>query len=119
MTNISFPPSILLRQKHLENHDIFSFKTVQISDIEKEINNTNPKKRTTTAFLLKFKKSSKVSASVLHKLFYDSIKEWISSKYEELADITPAYKKNDPLDKANYRSVSVLPVVSKSLERIV
>ena len=43
-----FHPSILLIQKHLKNHDIFSFKTVDIGDIEKEINNINPKKATTT-----------------------------------------------------------------------
>ena len=36
----------------------------------------------------------------------------------KLADITPVYKKNDPLDKTNYRPVSILPVVSKIFERI-
>ena len=37
----------------------------------------------------------------------------------ELADIIPFYKKNDPLDKTNYRPGSVLPVVSKIFERII
>ena len=36
----------------------------------------------------------------------------------KLADITPVYKKNDPLDKTNYRPVSILPVVLKIFERI-
>ena len=36
----------------------------------------------------------------------------------KLADITPVYKMNDPLDKMNYRPVSVSPVVSKIFERI-
>ena len=36
----------------------------------------------------------------------------------KLADITPVYKKNDPLDKTNYRPVSILLVVSKIFERI-
>ena len=36
----------------------------------------------------------------------------------KLADITSVYKKNDPLDKTNYRPVSILPVVSKFFERI-
>ena len=47
-----FHPSILLIQKHLKNYDIFSFKTVEVGDIEKEINNINPK--LVIAFLLKF-----------------------------------------------------------------
>ena len=46
--NCKFHPSILLIQKHLKNHDIFLFKTVEICDIEKEINNINPKKATTS-----------------------------------------------------------------------
>ena len=70
-------PSILLIQKHLKNHNIFSLKTVEIGDIEKEINNINPKKNTTSNSLPPkiFKKSSKVSVSVLHKLLNNSIEE--------------------------------------------
>ena len=35
-----------------------------------------------------------------------------------MADITPVFTKNNPLEKENYRPVSVLPVVSKIFERI-
>ena len=35
-----------------------------------------------------------------------------------MADITPVFKKNNLLEKENYRPVSVLPVVSKIFERI-
>ena len=34
------------------------------------------------------------------------------------AEVTPIFKKNDDLDKENYRSVSVLPHVSKVFEKI-
>ena len=34
------------------------------------------------------------------------------------AEVTPIFKKNDDLDKENYRPVSVLPHVSKVFERI-
>ena len=34
------------------------------------------------------------------------------------ADVTPIFKKNDDLDKENYRPVSVLPHVSKIIERV-
>ena len=36
----------------------------------------------------------------------------------KLADITPVFKKKDPLDKTNYRPVSVIPTVSKLFEKI-
>ena len=37
----------------------------------------------------------------------------------KLADITPVFKKNNPLEKENYRPVNVLPVVSKIFDRII
>ena len=37
----------------------------------------------------------------------------------KLADITPVYEKKDPTLVENYRPVSVLPSVSKILERII
>ena len=91
-----FHLSIFLIQKHLKNHDIFSFKTVEIGDIEKEINNINPKKTTTSNSIPPkiLKKSSKISASVLHKLFNDSIEKSDFPQNLKLADITPVYKKN-------------------------
>ena len=99
-----FHPSIFLIQKHLKNRDVFSFKTVEIGHIEKEINNINPKKTTTSNSIPPnfFQKSSKVSASVLHKLFNDSIENSDFPQNLKLADITPVYKKNDSLDKRNY-----------------
>ena len=35
----------------------------------------------------------------------------------KIADITPMFKKEDPLDKTNYRSISILATVSKIFER--
>ena len=34
------------------------------------------------------------------------------------ADVTSTFKKDDPIKAKNYRTVSVLPVVSKAFERI-
>ena len=54
-----------------------------------------------------------ISASVLYKLFNDSIERSDFPQNLKLADITPVCKKNDFLDKTNYRPVNVLPLVSK------
>ena len=54
----------------------------------------------------------------MHKLFDYSIEKSEFPRNLKLVDITPVYKKNDPLDKTNYRPVSVLPAVSKIFERI-
>ena len=115
-----FHPSIPLTQKHLKKHDVFSFKRVEIGDIEKEVNKINPKKAATSNSIPPkiFEKSSKISASALHKLFNDSIEKSDFPQNLKLADIAAVYKKNDTLDKTNYRPVNILPVVSKIFERI-
>ena len=35
-----------------------------------------------------------------------------------MADITPIFEREDPLDKTNYRPISILPPVSKIFKRI-
>ena len=36
----------------------------------------------------------------------------------KMADVTPVFKKNNPLSKENYRLVSVLPIISKVFEKL-
>ena len=91
-----------------------------MGDIEKEINDINTKKVTTNNSIPPkiFKKPSKVSTSVLHKVFNDSIEKSELPQNLKLADIMPVYQKNDSLDKTYYRSISILFVISKIFERI-
>ena len=35
------------------------------------------------------------------------------------ANVTPIFKKDDPLDKENYRPVSILPLLSKVFEKLI
>ena len=50
-----------------------------------------------------------INKSLTKNKFSDTLK---------LSDITPAFKKLDPSDKANYRLVSIPPLVSKVFEKI-
>ena len=46
----------------------------------------------------------------------------VSGKFQDslkLASISSVYKTKDPLEKTNYRSVSVLPPLSKIYERLI
>ena len=65
-------------------------------------------------------KSQKPSstAPILLKIFSKTLKTSHSPIKLRLANITPVFKKNNPLEKENYRPVSVLPVVSNTFERI-
>ena len=70
-------------------------------------------------FHLKFvKMAGSTYASTLVALF-NSIADCVFPHDIKLADIIPVFKENDYLDKINYRSINVLPVVSKVFETIV
>ena len=53
---------------------------------------------------------SNVSEAIRNNKFPDSLK---------IYDLTPVYKKLDPSDKASYRPVSVLPLLSKVFEKLI
>ena len=65
------------------------------------------------------KGSSDLCSSVLSEIWNDEIIHLkpCPNKFK-LADVTPAFKKDDSTSVKNYRPVSVLPIVSKVFERI-
>ena len=71
--------------------------------------------RVIIVFLLK----KKSFLSVLHKLINESVEKKQFHQNFKLPGITLVCKKNDPLDKKNYRPVSLLSVVSNIFERII
>ena len=56
---------------------------------------------------------------ILQKLLNESIETGTFPDSLKLTDIIPVFKKKDPLNKSNYRPVSVLPIVSKLFEKII
>ena len=89
-------------------------------DMEKEIQNIFLTKATTRNTIPPkiLKVSCNTSAETLHNLFYECLKTGNFPDNLKLADITQVFKKKDPLNKENYRSVSVLPSISKIFERL-
>ena len=82
----------------------------------KKFNLLTPKKDSIPPKILKI--SSEVSADTLHNLFNDMLKTGNFPDNLKLADITPVFKKKNPLHKVNYRPVSVLPSISKVIEKL-
>ena len=98
----------------------FDFAPVTLNDVEKEIKKLNPIKATTFN-IIPFKmliKTSNISAQFVHKILNESVETRIYPDNIKLADITPVFKKKDPLNKINYRPVSVLPSVSKIFQKL-
>ena len=92
---------------HVEVYKIISQLKNKTSSGYDEINN------------ILIKQLGEVVSVPLSKIFNKSIAEGTFPKEMKLADIVPIYKSKDRLSCTNYRPVSLLPVVSKVLERII
>ena len=64
------------------------------------------------------KTSAMVTAETLQQLFNQALTTGEFPSNLKNADVTPVFKKNNPLNKENYRPVSVLPIISKVIEKM-
>ena len=90
-----------------------------LSDIKNEIKGLNPNKAIAHDNIPPkiLRQIAEVTANTF-LLFNNAISNSEFPENLKLADVTPVFKKKDPLDKTNYRLVSVLPPVSKIFERL-
>ena len=80
----------------------------------------NPKKATTNNKIPPkiLQKLPNLSASFLHKLFNESIENNVFPQSLKLTGITQVHKRNNPIEKANHRPDSALPVALNNFARI-
>ena len=65
------------------------------------------------------KECSRQIAPSLCSLFNDSLRSGHIPSEWKSADVTPVHKKNSKNEAANYRPISLLPIISKTLERCI
>ena len=105
----------------IQNNAHFTFREIDISEVENEIKNLNPKKTTTFGNIpIKVLKSAiDACAPTIHSIInYSFIRDFAFPNNLKRGDISPIFQKEDATDTKNYRPVSVLPAVSKIFERI-
>ena len=109
--------SVIKIKSSVKTIQLFDFNFVNSDDILKIINSLDPTKSGAIST-----KIVKLANKQICQDLLNSINEFIKqSKFPnelKIADITPMFIKEDPLDKTNYRPISILPDVSKILEEI-
>ena len=100
--------------------DLFSFHEITKDELWKEISNLDGSKATPVRDIPveMLKSTIDVHVSLLTKIINSSIQNRCFPDKLKAAEVTPVFKKNDDLDKENYRSVSDLPYVSKIIEKV-
>ena len=123
-TNIHQQSSPLSYHKYRVYNGVakFSFKPATAKNVERIIDKLEEK--TSTGFdsippkLIKL--GSKIISEPLSHLINETIiNQSLFPQGEKIACITPVFKKEDRLDKKNYRLISVLNVFSKIFERLI
>ena len=122
LKNVLFEDHVSVKIIRDKNKDIgeFRFQTISTEELKKVIIGVDRNKSNL---------NGSISANVLKDIcdtFIPYFTEIINNCFQtgnfpnelKLAEVKPVYKKKDPLNKENYRSVSVLSHVSKILKKL-
>ena len=114
-------PSVArIKSKH-KAIQTFDLHKVTRDTVIKEIVDLNPRKAVSGKIPIKALKAAMYEcADSLTDIFnYYIVELWSFPDELKLAEIVPAHTKKSTTEKSNYRSISLLPVVSKVFERII
>ena len=116
--NFSNHPSILKIKEKVQLNKRFSFQHVSEATVRKVVKNLPSDKVSAGEIPIKILRDSTFCFPELTNCINESLTNNKFPDTLQLSDITPVFKKLDPSDKANYRPVSILPLVSKVFEKI-
>ena len=109
-------------QRHYEIKNIssVSFQPVSIDKVKDIIKTLNTKKACPDAN--ETAKLIKMNEDIFSRLIFQNFNQFLINGEFPLClkpvEVIPAFKKEEKLDKSNYRPVSILPVISKIYERL-
>ena len=112
--------SVKIINDTIKSPQVFNFNEINADTITKYINDLNANKSAGYDGLKPYfvKVSKTVISSSICEIFNKCIRCDSFPSQMKLSEISPIFKKNDNLNKENYRSVNLLPVLSKVFERI-
>ena len=90
-----------------------------MDDVKQVIRDLKNNKSAGGEIQIQILKESEFTFGILTNCINKSIETGFFPDSLKAANITPIFKKDDPLDKANYRPVSILPLISKVCERLI
>ena len=104
-------PSILKIKQKVKRNRKFSFQSVSEDTLKNVVKNFASDKATAGEISVDI-----MLTKCINKAFENNEKKF--SDTLKLSDIVPVFKKLDPIDKTNFRPVSLLPLFSKVFEKI-
>ena len=96
----------------------FSFQLVSNDDVRKIIKDLKNSKSVKGEIPTKILKECEFTFEILTECVNKSFSKWEFWNCLKQANVWPTFKKDDPLDKENYRPVSILVLISKVYEKL-
>ena len=109
----------IIREKNTDNAE-FRFQPISTDEMKKTILGLHCNKRNLNGSISVnvLKDTCDTFIAYLTEIINDSFQTGNFPNELKIAEVTPVYKKKYPLNKENYRPVSILPHVSKIFEKI-
>ena len=102
----------------VNNQARFYFQPASVHTVKEVIEGLPSNKTTAGEIPIKILKESGFTFEYLTSYVNEAISSGKFPDSLKLSNIVPAHKKKDPTDKCNYKSVSILPLLSKLFEKI-
>ena len=112
-------PSIKTIKQNFNITSKFSFQPVFVNDVKQVIKNLKSNKSVRGDIPTNILKECNFTCFALADCINKSFENGTFPDCLKEANITPIFKKDDPLDKGNYRPVSILPLLSKVFEKLI
>ena len=112
-------PSIKNIKAKCNSVRIFSFQPISVDDVKTVIRDLKNNKSAGGEIQIQILKESEFTFGILTNCINKSIETGCFPDSLKVKNITVIFKKDDLLDKANFRPVSILPLISKVYERLI
>ena len=108
-----------IKLANFHHRQTFNFRYVSVKEVKKELMNLSSKKVTRKGDIPAkiLKDSLSVYTKELTTIINNCLKDGLFPNELKLANVSPAFKKDDDLNKENYRPVSIFSHMSKIFER--
>ena len=112
-------PSIKTIKQSFNITSKFSFQPVSVNYVNQVIKDRKSTKSVDWDIPTNILNECNFTFSVLADCINKSFENGVFPNCFKEANVTPIFKKDDPLDKENYRPVSVLPLLSRVFEKLI
>ena len=112
-------PSIRSWRRYFKGVSYFSFQPISMDEVIRVVKNLKHSEAVSGDIPTKILKECKFTFDIITACINKAIETGNCPDSFKMANVRPVFKKENPLDKSNYRRVSIMPLISKVYQRVI